>query len=104
MSCYTKRKWEVTDNGFERMTAITDGSDLIASTDDLGDWNFGEEFSWKFAEANARRICQCVNNFDDLLEACKRVRSWLNQEHKEVLTKAKCEQILYEAIDKAGNK
>ncbi len=25
----------------------------------------------KESEANARRICQCVNNFDDLLAACE---------------------------------
>ena len=23
-------------------------------------------------DANARRICQCVNNFDELLNACKK--------------------------------
>jgi len=28
-------------------------------------------------EANARRICQCVNNFDGLLEACKEAISLL---------------------------
>jgi len=88
---YTKGKWEA--KGYEIITPT--GLFELVLMDGVG---------LKQKEANARRICQCVNNFDDLLEACKRVRSWLNQEHKEVLTKAKCEQILYEAIDKAGNK
>ena len=33
-----------------------------------------------------------------LLDACKRVRCWLNDEHKEKLNKVSCEQILHDAI------
>lgn len=34
-------------------------------------------------------------------DACKRVRAWLNEEHKEKLTKTKCEQILFNIIELA---
>ena len=37
----------------------------------------------------------------DLLMACRRVRQWLNEEHKEYLTKADCEQILFTVLAKA---
>lgn len=38
---------------------------------------------------------------EELLAAAKRVRSVLNDEGKEVLTKAQMEQLLFDAISKA---
>lgn len=59
---YTKGKWEIysktllkNDSEPEQYISCT-GSD---------------------AEANAKRICYCVNNFDNLLEACKKVKGFL---------------------------
>lgn len=40
-----------------------------------------------------------MKNYKKLIKACQRVRSWLNEEHKEKLTKAQCEQILFEALN-----
>lgn len=37
---------------------------------------------------------------DDLLAASERVRSWLNEEHKEKLTKSMCEDILFAVLKK----
>jgi phage-related protein len=38
---------------------------------------------------------------NELLKQVERVRSWLNKENKEVLTRKDCENILYLAILKA---
>lgn len=35
---------------------------------------------------------------DGLVTAAKRVRSWLNEEHKEALTKEQCEELLHSAL------
>ena len=50
------------------------------------------------------RACNRDNAFENLLTACDRVRSWLNEEHKEELAKTECEQILFSAIEKAEPK
>ena len=40
-------------------------------------------------QANAERICQCVNNFDDLLAACKNARTaFLRHEADDILDQA----------------
>lgn len=52
--------------------------------------------------ANAEYIVRACNSHKKFLTACKRVRSWLNEERKEELTKAECEQILFTVIQKAS--
>ena len=38
----------------------------------------GEDKGFEIQKANARRICQTNNNFDALLDACKKVQRWLD--------------------------
>ncbi len=66
--------------------AVTDSGKILA-TEDI-----------KAKHPDIVRVC---NSHEDLLTACGRVRSWLNEEHKEELSKAECEQILFTAIVKA---
>ena len=49
------------------------------------------------AEANAKRIVQAVNSFDDLLETCKIVEEYLNRDNNSSMFG----EILKEAIAKA---
>ena len=60
---HTKGEWEVSKHGtpdYAPQYGIHNGG-----RNDFGIVR-GEN-----AEADAQRICQCVNNFDELLEACK---------------------------------
>jgi len=61
---YTKGEWIVVeeDESFDIEYRNEDGGGFIA-----------ELPKYANAKADAQRIVQCVNNFDDLLEACKAV-------------------------------
>lgn len=48
------------------------------------------------------RLTLRKSNHLALLEGCKRVRSWLNEENRENLSRAKCEQILFDVIQEIG--
>ena len=69
---YTKGKWKIIDRN-------TENAPMIGTEDYLyiGEvYNLGHDVNQTNkdeAEANAKRICQCVNNFDELLEACERL-------------------------------
>src|SRR6185436_18843022 len=54
-----------------------------------------------FEKEDAAFIVRAVNSHEALVEAAKRVRSVLNDEGKEILTKAEMEQLLFEAIAQA---
>ncbi len=73
---------------------------------DGGESNKGDLFIWKAGEyygghaiatvhgeiqegatANARRICQCVNNHDALLESCRALLAYLKELHQEEFDK-----------------
>lgn len=58
---HTKGKWK-----YEDEYVRADTGDIIA------DVYFSEGMYWTKTD-NARRICQCVNNFDDLLDACRKI-------------------------------
>ena len=87
----TKRPWRF-DSELLIVRAV-DGDGALAR---LEGWDSIEN-----DEANGELIVRAVNNHEALLEACTRVRSWLNEEHKEVLTKRECEEILFKAIQQA---
>jgi hypothetical protein len=65
---YTKGKWEVKEtlqNDRDKIffhTSIICGGIRVAKSSGIGE---------ESAIANAERICQCVNNFDELLAECK---------------------------------
>ena len=63
---HTNTEWKVSSGTL----IVTDEARIIANTTPIA--VEGLELPYKEARANAKRICQCVNNFDALLEACKR--------------------------------
>lgn len=85
---FTQGKWRAKSNSDGSWTVLS-GNIVIAvfNRKDFPEWN----------EANARLIAAAP----DLLAACERVRSWLNKENKETLTKIDCENMLFVAISKA---
>lgn len=62
---YTKGKWEITEKKPEGIPSwvISTEKNIIAWVP-----------KWTSNKANARRICQCVNNFNKLLEALEQIR------------------------------
>ena len=64
---YTKEKWEIDSIRHDDVQCIIkSGNQFICNTLSGND------------EANAKRICQTNNNFDALLDACKKVQRWLD--------------------------
>ena len=59
---HTKRKLEVSGNGFENKVIITDSGCMIACTGDSGDWNF--LLTEEQAEANAKELVRRWNAFE----------------------------------------
>ena len=86
---YTKGKWTTGKDGLEDMLILPSGESAQAPGDSL------EECA-----ANAERICHCVNNFDDLLEACKYAKTALKRQEVGVIN-AEAITILEEVIAKA---
>jgi len=77
MSSFTPGPWEVAHGGTAKngKFEITEyfvrkPDDDVSIAADIIDPKTGEP-----SEANARRICQCVNNFDELLGACKELEA-----------------------------
>lgn len=66
---YTKGKWEVMDWGIGTITCIKSGDMHIAQVA-YCDWHTKEERKnrYELQKANAERICQCVNGWDELEE------------------------------------
>ena len=91
---YTKDKWQkmpktdtILQNEKGRTIAVFNFVDM-ANADEM---SLGE------AQDNINRVCQCVNNFDALLEACKMVMEVKPQERMNDNTLAYVAQAIQEA-------
>jgi len=77
---HTDGKMELVDSGIGTITCIKVGEVHIAQ---LASCNYKtkteELFMHKLQIANARRICQCWNNHDALLAACKEQNNIIHQ-------------------------
>jgi hypothetical protein len=64
---FTKGKWEVSSG----ILVCSEEAKIVANCMPVGVPKL--DIPFKDAVANAKRICHCVNNFDDLLDACKKL-------------------------------
>ena len=87
---YTKGKWE--KNNLEIKVA---GRGIVARCPTT---NTGGTME---CVANAERICQCVNNFDDLLETCKELLQAYRLNRKQIFGTDAIEEAARQAITKA---
>ncbi|HUX80331.1 MAG TPA: hypothetical protein VMW10_11415 [Alphaproteobacteria bacterium] len=71
MGEYTKGKWEVFDNYLHHKVLIRAKGKGFNVATCLGEY---EGYSLEEKEANVRRIVQCVNSHDALLDACKKIK------------------------------
>jgi hypothetical protein len=104
---HTKGEWKTDDNilfddrsgdGFDIYTDLKNGlvPFKIASCT-----NWDLKWAGGNAKANAKRIVQCVNSHDDLLNACKISLNYLINEYEQNLS---VENVIYElqhAIEKS---
>jgi len=92
---HTQGKWTVDKSGLR----IRSRSGLIATCE-------SEQGKIPEAEhlANAQRICHCVNNFDELVEACqatKEIIGYIAQNYKKAPHFTKVERLIDTALAKA---
>ena len=78
MSKYTKGPWERDSEENIYIVGNIDKSKKDATYICEVNANIKKE-EW---QANAQRIVQCVNNFDELLEACKKAEAYFSKYHK----------------------